>query len=157
MPALVVWLAAWPPFLLIGEPPEMVRLQLAGSAERAREIIAGWSTADVIDMAFLQGIDNVHLLAYGTFLAVAAVWAGRQLRGRATGWAPLVAWAPVSAAVFDAFENVGMTVMIRGHVDAPVPTITTAFAVAKYSMFVVLVPYVAAGLAARAFRRRDVQ
>lgn len=149
MPAFVVWLLAWLPFLLVGEPDEMVRLQLAGSESQAREIVAGWSHAEVVDMAFLQGVDAVHLLAYGVLLAAAAVWAGRRFRGRAAQWAPVVAWMGLAAAVFDALENVGMIVMIRGDVDAPVPTITTTFAVAKFSMFFVVVPYVVAGLVAR--------
>jgi hypothetical protein len=148
-PALVVWLVAWIPFLLIGDPQDMVRLQLAGSESRAEEIVAGWSPAEAVDMALLQGVDNVHLLAYGLLLTVAAVWAGRRLRGRAARWAPVVAWAAVAAALFDVVENAGMIVMIRGDVEAPVPAITTTFAMAKYSMFLVAVPYVVAGLVAR--------
>lgn len=149
VPAFVVYLFAWLPFLLVGEPDEMARLQFAGSESRAHEIVAGWSPTEAVDMAFLQGVDAVHLLAYGVLLAAAAVWAGRQFRGRAGRWAPLVAWMALAAALFDALENIGMIVMIRGDVDAPVPTITTTFAVAKFSMFFVVVPYVLAGLVAR--------
>ena len=148
LPVFVVYLLAWLPFLLVGEPGEMVRLQLAGSESRAYEIVAGWSHAEVVDMAFLQGVDEVHLLTYGVLLAVAAVWAGRRFRGRAAQWASVVAWVALAAAVFDAVENVGMIVMIRGDVDAPVPTITTTFAVAKSSMFFVVLPYLVAGFVA---------
>jgi hypothetical protein len=149
VPALIVYLLAFLPFLLVGEPDEMVRLQLAGSESQAREIVAGWSLAEVVDMAFLQGIDAVHPLAYGLLLAAAAVWAGRRLRGRAAQWASVVAWMALAAALFDILENVGMIVMIRGDVDAPVPTMTTAFAVAKLSMLFVVLLYVVAGIAAR--------
>lgn len=148
-PAFVVYVFAWIPFLLIGEPDEMVRLQLAGSPSRASEIVSGWSPAAAVDMAILQGIDELHLLAYGVLLATAAVWAGRQFRGRARLWAPLVGWLALAAALFDAVENVGMIAMIRGRVDAPVPSVTTAFAMAKFSMFVIVVPYVVAGVVAR--------
>lgn len=148
-PAFVVYVFAWIPFLLIGEPDEMVRLQLAGSPSRASEIVSGWSPAAAVDMAILQGIDELHLLAYGLLLATAAVWAGRQLRGRARLWAPLVGWLALAAALFDAVENVGMIAMIRGRVDAPIPSITTAFAMAKFSMFFIVVPYVVAGVVAR--------
>jgi hypothetical protein len=149
VPALVVYLFAFLPFLLVGEPKEMVRLQLAGSESKAEEIVAGWSHAEVVDMAFLQGVDEIHPLAYGLLLAAGTVWAGRRLKGRAARWAPLVAWLALAAALFDLLENVGMIVMIRGDFDAPVPTITTAFALAKFSMFFVVVPYVVAGLVAR--------
>ena len=156
VPVFVVYLFAWLPFLLVGEPDEMVRLQFAGSESRAYEIVAGWSPTEAVDMAFLQGVDEVHLLAYGVLLAAAAVWAGRQFRGRAGPWAPLVAWMALAAALFDAIENVGMIVMIRGDVGAPVPTITTTFAVAKISMIFVVVPYVVAGLVARLRSRRGL-
>lgn len=149
VPAIVVWLLAWLPFLLVGEPQEMVRLQMAGSASQAREIVAGWSHAETVDMAYLQGTDGVHLVAYGVLLVLGAVWAGRQLRGRAKSWAPLFAWLGIAAALFDIVENVGMIVMIRGDINDPVPAITTMFAVAKSSMFVLVIPYVLAGVVAR--------
>lgn len=156
VPALAVYLLAWLPFLLVGEPDEMVRLQLAGSESRAQEIVEAWSPAEAIDMAFLQGVDEVHLVAYGLLLATAAVWAGRRFRGRAAQWAPVVAWMALAAALFDAAENVGMIVMIRGDIDAPVPTITTTFAVAKFSMFFVVLPYIVAGAVTRPRGRRAV-
>lgn len=149
VPAFVVYVLAFLPFLLVGEPEEMVRLQLAGSESQAEEIVAGWSHAEVVDMAFLQGVDEVHPLAYGLLLTAAAVWAGRPLRGRAAQWAPVVAWMALAAALFDTLENVGMIVMIRGDTNAPVPMITTTFAVAKFSMFFVVLPYVVAGIVAR--------
>jgi hypothetical protein len=156
-PVLVAYLPAWLPFLLVGEPNEMVRLQFAGSEARAQQILAGWSHAETVDMALLLGIDHVHLVAYGVLLALAAVWAGRQFRGSAARWAPVVAWMALAAAVFDIGENIGMIVMIRGQIDAPVPTTTTAFSLAKYSVAVVVVSYVVAGFVARLAVRRARQ
>jgi hypothetical protein len=150
VPALVVYLVALLPFLVVGNSGDMIRLQLAGSESKAREIVGAWSHAERVDMAFLQGVDELHPLVYGLLLAVAAVWAGRRLGGsRAARWAPVVAWAAITAAAFDLLENVGMIVMIRGDVVAPWPTITTVFAVAKFSLFVVAVPYALAGVVAR--------
>ncbi|MGH2730991.1 MAG: hypothetical protein ACRDJI_10350, partial [Actinomycetota bacterium] len=149
VPAALVYLFAFVPFLLVGEPNEMVRLQMAGSESKAEEIVSEWNHAETVDMAFLQGVDEVHPLAYGLLLAVGAVWAGRRLTGRSAQWAPLVAWMAVAAGAFDLIENVGMIIMIRGDIDAPVPTITTTFAVAKFSMLFVVLPYVVAGLVAR--------
>ncbi|HEY7873534.1 MAG TPA: hypothetical protein VIG64_00265 [Actinomycetota bacterium] len=149
VPALIVYLLALVPFALVGEPNEMIRLQLAGSESRAQEIVAGWSHAETVDMAYLQGVDELHPLAYGLLLVIAAVWAGRQLRRAAARWAPVIAWMAVAAAVFDLLENVGMVVMIRGDVDAPWPTITTAFAIAKFVLFVPVLAYAAAGVVAR--------
>ena len=149
VPVLVVWAVAWLPFLLIGEPNEMVRLQLAGSVSKAREIVAGWSQAEVVDMAVLVGVDGVHLLAYGTLLAAGAVWAGRQLRGGAARWAPPFAWVAFAAATFDIVENAGLIVMTRGEIRSPVPAMTTAFSLAKYFSALLVVSFVVTGVLAR--------
>ena len=154
VPALAAYMLAWLPFLLVGEPNEMVRLQLAGSESKAKEIVTGWSHAEVVDMAFLQGVDNVHLLTYGLLLITGAVWAGRRLKGRLARWASLVAWMGLTTAALDALENVGMIVMIRGDFDSPVPTLTTALAVAKFSMFSAVLAYIGAGVVAHARTRR---
>jgi hypothetical protein len=149
IPALVVYALAWVPFLMLGAGDEMVRLQMAGSESAAREVVATWSPDETVDVAFLLGVDAVHLLSYAPLFAVGAVWAGRQLRGRAAGWAPVVAWMALAAAAFDAIENAGMVVMVRGDLDAPVPALTTALAMAKLSMLAAAVVFVAAGFVAR--------
>ena len=149
VPVLVLYAPAWLPFLFVGEPSQMVRLQFAGSSAEARQILAGWSPGETVDMAFLLGIDHVHLVAYSLLLALATVWAGRQFQGRLSRWAPLAAWIPLGAALFDIAENVGLLLMIRGETQAPVPTFTTVASYAKYSMALVVIPYIVAGLAAR--------
>lgn len=155
VPVAVLYLPAWLPFLLLGEPSEMVRLQLAGSEKDAQQIVAGWSHAETVDMAFLLGVDYLHLVAYSVLLALAAVWAGRQFRSAAARWAPVVAWIALGAALFDIAENIGLIVMIRGEIEAPVPTVTTVVSLAKYSMALVVVPYVVAGLVHRLRARSD--
>ena len=147
-PAAIVYLVAFIPFLLI-DSGDIVRLELAGSETEAREIVEAWSDAETADMAFLQGVDELHPFAYGLLLATAVVWAGRRLRGRAARWAPSVAWMVVGAALFDLLENVGMIVMIRGDVEGPIPMVTTAFAVVKFALLVTAIIYVLAGSISR--------
>ena len=142
VPALVVWGLAFIPFGLIGDPQQMIRLQLAGTAARAAEIVGAWSPLETIDMAYLQGIDSVHLLAYGVVLSAAAVWASRRYRGGAAQWGALVAWLVVAGAILDAFENVGMIIMIRGTVTPAIASTTTALAIAKFSALGIVALYV---------------
>lgn len=156
VPVLVVYLIAWLPFLLIGDPSEMVDLQLAGSETKARAIVGSWSRAETVDMGFLLGVDNIHLLAYGILLAVGAVWAGRRFRGRAGRWAPVVACMTFAAASFDVLENIGLLAMVRGYFDAPVPALVKAFTVAKSSLLLMVVAYVLAGCVSRRPDRRSV-
>src|SRR5688572_19316129 len=150
LPALAVYLLAFLPFLLVGDPQDMVRLQLAGSETKAREIVAGWSPAETVDMGFLQGVDFVHPLAYGLLVGVGAVWAGRRYRGRAARWAPAVIWIVVATAVFDVLENIGMILMIRGDTGSPIPPVTTAFSVAKFSTLLFAASYALLAMVVRA-------
>jgi hypothetical protein len=145
IPAFVVYLLAFVPFVLVGDPAELTRLQLAGSSAKAREIVSGWSSSQTVDLAFLQGVDFVHPLVYGVLLSLGAVWAGRRL-GRGTA---LMSWIPVAAATFDVVENIGMITMIRGDLDAPVPMLTSAAATAKYVLLGLALLFVFAGFVAR--------
>jgi heme A synthase len=151
VPAFVAYLLAFVPFILVGDPAELTRLQLAGSVAQAREIVSRWSSSQTVDLAFLQGVDFIHPLVYSVLLSLAAVWAGRRLgRGKS-----LMPWIPVAAASFDVLENIGMVTMIRGDVDAPVPMLTTAAATAKYVLLGFALLFAVAGLVAR-LRSRGV-
>jgi hypothetical protein len=155
LPALAVYLLAWLPFLLVGDPSEMVDLQLAGSETEARAIVAGWSPDEALDIAFLLGVDNVHLLTYSIALAVGAVWAGRRFRGRAARWAPALSYMAFAAAAFDVLENIASISMVRGYFDAPVPASAKVFMIAKSLLLLIVVGYVAAGRLSRGHHLAD--
>jgi hypothetical protein len=156
VPLLIAYALAFVPFALVGRSDQLTRLQLAGSSSRAREIVGSWSSSDTVDLAFLQGFDFVHPLLYGVLLALGAVWARRHLRRGADRGYPLVAWIPVVAAGFDVLENIGMIAMIRGNFDAPVPTMTSVFAMAKYALLLLGLLYIAAGAMSRLRRPSGV-
>jgi hypothetical protein len=145
VPMFLLYLLAFVPFVLVGDPAELTRLQFAASVANAREFVSGWSTSQTADLAFLQGVDFVHPLVYGVLFSVAAVWAGRRL-GRGSVF---MSWIPVAAAAFDVVENIGMITMIRGGLDAPVPMLTTAAAIMKYGSLSVTLLFVLAGTVAR--------
>lgn len=134
VPAAAVNLALGLSFLFGLDVPtgDIVELELAGSVERANEVLARWSEGQRFDAAVLQGLDYLYLVAYALALATACVWAGRVYRGRLAAAAPLLTWAAVGAGLFDAIENVGMIDMMRGPVTAPVPQLTAGFATAKF-------------------------
>jgi hypothetical protein len=155
VPALVVYVLALVPFVVLDTSGDIVALELAGSEAAASEIVNGWSAAQTIDAAYLQGVDAVHPLAYGPLLMVGAVWAGRQSKRRAARWAPAVAWIAFAAVVFDTLENIGMIAMIRGNLDDPIPRITAVLATAKFAAIVTAIVFGIAGLIVRFYARRE--
>lgn len=149
VPVLAIYLLAFIPFQLIGDPAEMIRLQLASSETQAREIVSTWSQSEVVDMAYLQGFDALHPVIYGLLLAIAAVWAERQRPNPAVRWTRIAMGGAVAAAIFDTIENVGMIMMIRGEIGAPVARVTTTFAAAKFLTIVLVMTYVTLGVITR--------
>jgi hypothetical protein len=116
--------------------PGIVPFEVAGSADRASEILAEWG-ADGRDWARLSlWLDFPYLVAYTAFfvLAVAALRDAARDRGwkRYAGAGAAIAVAAVAGGLFDAVEDVNLLIAVSGHADSAAPKIATAFAIAKF-------------------------
>jgi len=115
--------------------PTMVDFELAGTTARATEIINTWDTPDKVRAGFSLGFDFLYMPVYSTLFALACVWAAGVLahrRWRAT--ALLLAWSLWAAALFDAIENVALTVMLLGTVADPYPQVAMVCASIKFGL-----------------------
>jgi hypothetical protein len=133
--------------------PSIVGFELAGSEQRAAEIVAEWGPDAHDEARWSLWIDFGFMLCYGTFLALAA--AATRDFARENGLrrlAALGAFAPpaaVAAAVFDAAENVFLLLALGGHGGSVAPPLATACASIKFLLIVFAVLYILWGLAAR--------
>ena len=132
--------------------PGIVPLELAGSQDRADEIFDEWGEEGQDAARESLWIDFGFLLAYGTFLTLAAA-ATRDL-ARSRGWTRL-AWigafvVPFGAlgAAFDAFENICLLLTLDG-AGSVFPLLATIFASCKFILLAVVIVYLLAGLALR--------
>jgi hypothetical protein len=130
--------------------PGIVSFELAGSADRAQEILAEWGQ-DGKDWARLSlWIDFPYLVAYGAFFyfAVLAVRDAALKRGwdRYARPGAKIALLAIAAAAFDAVEDVFLLLSIGGHADSAAPTVATAFAICKFLALAVAYGYVLIGL-----------
>lgn len=130
----------------------IVAFELAGSADRSQEIQDEWGK-DGRDAARQQlWIDYGFMLAYGAFLVLAAA-ATRDL-ARSRRWRRLVVVGALAvpaggiAAGCDAVENACLLLTLGG-AGGWAPVTATVFAVAKFSLLVVSLAYILAGLAMR--------
>lgn len=130
--------------------PGIVAFELAGSQDRADEILAEWGD-DGQDAAREQLlIDFAFMLAYGTFL-VLAVAAVRDLLGR-RGWPRLAAIGAVVvpfgavAAACDAVENACLLVVLDG-AGAALPVLAAIFAGLKFALLAAAIAYIVVGIA----------
>jgi hypothetical protein len=137
--------------------PGIIPFELAGSTDRATEILGEWGQ-DGRDAARLSlWLDFPYLIAYGVFfwLAVRAIADASRRRGwdRYAHSGRAIAVLPIVAATCDALENVGLLLVIEGHADSPAPTVATAFALAKFVTLGIAQLYLLAGLVGLALSR----
>jgi len=129
--------------------PGIVPFELAGSQDRADEIMAEWGEDGRDAARESLWIDFGFMLFYGAFLSLAAAAIRELARGR--DWRRLASVGRVAvyfgalAAAFDALENVCLLLTLGGHGSA-FPTIGTTFTACKFLLLVAALAYLAAGL-----------
>ena len=135
--------------LITGTAPRgIVSYELAGSVERANEVLNSWDEDARKHAAFSLGLDFLYIVAYATTISVACAWAGEVLKERGwplagLGW-PLT-WGAWGAGLLDAVENIGLTSMLLGSVLAPWPTIAFWCATFKFALIAIGLLYAAYG------------
>lgn len=132
--------------------PGMVPFELAGGQDRADEIMAEWGGKGQDAARESLWIDYGFLLAYGTFLTLAAA-ATRDL-ARSRGWTRMARIGAVAvylaalSAAFDAFENASLLLTLEG-AGSVFPFLATLFASCKFLLLAVVIAYLVAGLVMR--------
>jgi hypothetical protein len=137
--------------------PGIVGFELAGSSERATQIMAEWGQTGQDAARLSLWIDFLFLIAYGAFLSL-AILAVRDA-ARRNGWDSFarygmaIAVLPIVAAACDAIEDIGLLLVLDGHGASRAPEAATAFALLKFAALAIALAYLLAGLAALARAR----
>lgn len=137
--------------------PGVVPFELAGSQDRADEILSEWGEDGQDAARESLWIDFGFLISYGTFLTLALA-AVRDL-ARKRSWRRLAAIGGVVVsfgalgAAFDALENICLLLTLDG-AGAAFPLLATIFATCKFILLTTAIAYLLAGLAMR-LRDRD--
>ncbi len=152
--ALVLTLAVAVPLLWLdaglrsaSAPHGIVSFELAG-ARGAAAVLAGWTSAQRLDAALVQGLDMLFLLAYSTALACGALLLGRRQAARAWvgaagRWA---AWAASGAALADVIENVALIQQLRaGAADPARADLAAGAAWVKFALLALVLGYLVLG------------
>lgn len=137
--------------------PGIVGFEFAGTQDRAAEILADWGDSGTDAAKASLWIDYAYIVAYGTFLVLAA-WATRDLAEQ-RGWTRMAAFGvavipfAAAAAAFDAIEDVGLLLAVDGHGGDVAPRFAQVCASLKFLLIGVTIAYLIAGLVLR-FRTR---
>ncbi|HEU4706077.1 MAG TPA: hypothetical protein VFS64_02695 [Solirubrobacterales bacterium] len=132
---------------------DIVAFELAGSVERAQEIVTTWEAEGVIEEAkAIQLSDFLYPLIYAGALAgacIAASGAWRRLgRERIAAAGIAMAWVAVAAAAFDYVENLGLDISLWGEPASPWPEVARIAALLKFGAIGLSLAYGLTGLAA---------
>ena len=124
-----------------GEPggESIIDFELAGSVDRADEILATWRREGVIDEAkAIQIFDLIYPLSTprpsrGVHRRCGGMARARRPRLAAAGIA--MAWVAFAAAGFDYVENLGLGISLWGHPASPWPQLAFVAAVLKFAAY----------------------
>jgi hypothetical protein len=138
--------------------PGIVGFEFAGSQDRATEILADWGDDGTDAAKASLWIDYAYILAYGTFLGLAAA-ATRDL-ARRRSWRRMAAFGgaaisfAVAGAAFDAIEDVGLLLAVNGNGGDLAPRLGQVCASLKFALLAVAIAYLLVGLLLRLRARR---
>jgi hypothetical protein len=143
--------------------PGIIPFELAGSLDRATEILGEWGDEGRDAARLSLWIDFPYLVAYGAFFSLAA--AAMRDAARSRGWTryarpgTAIALLPIVAATCDAVENINLLLVLGNHGGSAAPPIATIFAVVKLASLAVVLVYLLVGLvglgATKLSRRRQ--
>jgi hypothetical protein len=137
--------------------PGIIPFELAGSTDRATEILGEWGQAGKDAAKLSLWLDFLYLIAYGAFFSLAILAVRDAARNR--GWerfarpGTAIAFLPIVAAACDAVEDISLLIVIGGHAATPAPALATAFAICKFAALAVSQLYLVGGLIALGVRR----
>jgi len=128
-------------------PWGMVSLQLAGSLDRAQEVLASWGPAEQKWALCNLVVDFLYLVSYAVTLALGCLLLAQHFRGRPImaqlgGW---LAWGVVVAACLDAAENVLLIRMLGNDLHVAWAVLIYWCAVPKFVLIMAALVYLCAG------------
>jgi hypothetical protein len=133
--------------------PGIVPFELAGTRDRAEEILGDWGASGRDDARLSLWLDYAYLIAYAAFLALAVAALRDMSRDR--GWngfaraGAVIVPFPIVAGACDALENAFLLLVVGGH-EGLAPAATT-FAAAKFVLTTTATVFILAALVRRAF------
>ncbi len=127
-----------------------ISFELAGSPERAAEIVTSWeATGEKTRAAFALGLDFLFAMFYAFAISGACLAIGRRLRK--VGWRRLgafgtpFAWFAIIAGFLDWSENAALAVVLIDRPASPWTEIALACATPKFVLIAVAILFVIAG------------
>ena len=123
------------PLITPAAPYGIISYELAGSVEKAQQIIDSWNQDARQYASFSLGFDYLFMVLYSTTIALACLWSALVLQARRVPGGRigiLLAWGLWLAAVFDGIENIALSLILFYTPAAPWPQVAQVCAILKF-------------------------
>jgi hypothetical protein len=133
--------------------PGILAFEFAATQAHASRILAEWGPKGRNAARISLIVDYAYMISYGGFFTLAGL-ATRDL-ARTRDWRRLAATGTIipffalTAALFDAIENVFLLLILEGHGGAHAPLIATICSSIKFTLITIAIGYAICGLAWR--------
>jgi hypothetical protein len=117
-------------------PTGIVAFELAGTPEKAGEMIASWDESARLNIAFGLGFDFLFMPIYAISLGLATLLA---MYRRDRPWmiiGRLIGWGVVFATLFDSFENIALFAQLTGNPVSQLAGLALYCALIKFSLLI---------------------
>lgn len=134
------------PLQTAAAPAGIVSYEFSRDTAGANTILNSWDNLAKQYAALNLGLDYLFMPAYSTAIALACIWVGRAIGGRAYKAAIWLAWGQWLAALLDATENVALLNMLFDTTEAPWPQLAYWCATFKFALVILGLLFVLIGL-----------
>lgn len=137
-------------------PSGIVSFELAGSTEKAFQVMASWESAcsdcPAVDRykahyyaAFGLGLDYLFMPAYALALSLGILLAASRHTGVFAKIGAWLGWGALAAALFDAVENFALWQLLTGDFQAVWPRLAAICATVKFALLLLGLAYALIG------------
>lgn len=125
----------------------IVSFEFAGTSGAAQAFLQSWDVDQSLAVVRHTRFDFLYLIAYGLLAALLCETISRRISARRWARAGVfLAWSACFAALFDAFENIGMLWILDHGSGQPWPALVALMAAIKFSLIVPALLYLFAAL-----------
>jgi len=110
---MIIFARTGAPLFTSAAPQGVVSLELAGSVEKAQQIIASWDKTARLMAAFGLGLDYLFMVVYPLTIGLACIWAADILRCHHWPLAALGAWFAQGSWLADLLDAVEEIASLR--------------------------------------------
>jgi hypothetical protein len=140
------------PLLTEAAPSGIVSFELAGTPERAEQIVSAWAAhygpvlchslaSAPLYAAFSLGLDYLFMPSYAVAIALGILLAAGRHHGAFVSLGAWLGWGAFAAALFDAIENIALWHELTGVVMSPWPQIAAVCAGMKFALILLGLGY----------------